>query len=169
MAYTCRPSGHLGRNGAALDELVETVVIAYLTEHGLGADLRIQLQIDTRALEARRQALLETKGDLAGLLRRGVLDVVSVEREAQGIDAEVVEIDRQLADVMAGHPLARLLLTEGESPSQVDADDLVQRWSQLSPDVKGKIIGVLLDVVVNPAPHGQRVFDPDLIDLQWKL
>jgi len=98
MTYTCRPTGHLGRNGAALDGFVERVVIRYLQQNAIGRDLRnAENNVDVEKLRTERDALVATKDQLATLFRRHILDMSGVEREAAILTTQIAEIDRKLA------------------------------------------------------------------------
>ena len=169
MVYTCRPTGHLGRNGAALNDFVERIVIGYLEEHGIGRDLRnAENNIDLDALRAEREGLMATKGELATLLRKKVLDMAAVERESSILTAQIGEIDKKMADAVAVSPVAALLAEDGEDPEELaDAEKLIERWKAATPDRKGKIATSLFDVVVNPTRQGTRTFDPNSIDIIW--
>jgi site-specific DNA recombinase len=168
MIYTCRPTGHLGRNGAALDDFVERVVIGYLIEHGLGGDLRrAESNVDLDALRTERDALAATKGQLATLLRKKILDMAGVERESKILTDQIDAIDKQLADAVEISPL-RALLADEDDEEDPDVEKLIERWKKAEIDHKSKIVQSLFEVVVNPTRPGQRTFDPDLIDIVWK-
>ncbi|KLO30564.1 hypothetical protein ABW16_06580 [Mycolicibacter heraklionensis] len=168
-AYVCRrPGAHVGRNQAALDGYVERVVLGYLERHGLGADLRRgQDGVDFDGLRAEREAKATTKDQLATLLRTGVLDMAAVERESAVLTAEIDAIDRRLADAVASPPALALLAGE-DDPAALDTDKLVERWLAASPDLRGKIVNSLFEVVVNPVRKGVRNFDPDFVEINWR-
>ena len=168
FVYVCRQGSHVGRNGPALDDFVERVVVGYLLEHGLGGDLRrAENNVDVEALRTERDALVATKGELATLLRKKVLDLAAVERESAVLTEQIAEIDKKLADAVAVSPVAALLAGEDEDPAELAAEKLIERWKASSPDIRGKIVAALMDVVVNPTRPGQRVFDPDSIEIRW--
>ena len=56
---------------------------------------------------------------------------------------------------------------ENSSVPNGENSQLLDRWNSATPDIKGKIVGELMDVVVMPAPQGVRTFDPDLIEIRW--
>jgi site-specific DNA recombinase len=169
MIYTCRPTGHLGRNGAALDDYVERIVIGYLERNGVGQDLRnAENNVDIDALRTERDALAAQKDQLATLLRKQVLTVAGVERESAVLTAQIDEIDRKLAATVGTHPVVALLTDGDEEIDPEDIEKLIEKWKAASPDRSGKVINALFDVIVNPARPGQRTFDPDLIDIVWK-
>lgn len=171
MVYCCRPVVHLGRNGAELDRHVETTAFNHLLNNAIGSDLRQaenqQDQVDVAKLITQRDARQATKDELATLLRKGSLDMASVEREAAILTKEIADLNAQMATAAQGSPAA-MLLEDGEDPEILaDAEKLAERWTKASPDIKGKIISMLFDVVVLPAPPGRRKFDHDLIDIRW--
>jgi site-specific DNA recombinase len=168
MVYCCRPVVHLGRNGAELDRMVETIAFAHLLDNAIGSGLRqAEDQVDIGAMRTERDALQATKDQLATLLRKGILDVAGVERESAILTAQIADLNAKMAEAAQGSPLA-LLLEDGEDPEALaDEEKLAERWTRASPDIKGKIISMIFDVVVLPAP-GKRVFDPDLIEIRWR-
>jgi site-specific DNA recombinase len=170
FVYVCRPTNHLGRNGPALDDLIERIVIGYLEEHGVGRDLRVdESNIDMDALRTEREALVASKGELASLLRRRVLDVAAVEREAAILQGQIDEIDRKQADAVAVAPVAVLLAEDGENPEAVtDSKRLVERWKAASPDRKARVVRSIFEVIVRPTRRGTRTFDPDSVDIIWR-
>jgi site-specific DNA recombinase len=170
FVYVCRPTNHLGRNGPALDDFVERIVIGYLEEHGVGRDLRAaENNIDTDALRTERDALLATKGDLATLLRKKVLDMAAVERESVVLQRQIDEIDKQLADAVTISPVAALLAEGDEDLDDLaDSEKLIERWKAASPDRKGKVVQSLFEVIVRPTRRGARNLDPDSVDIIWR-
>jgi hypothetical protein len=162
MVYVCRPSAHIARNGAALDALVEGIVVAYLTEQGVGGAKAKDDDTDLSALSAQRQALMEEKGQLGTLFGRHVIDAVALENATVELKVQIAAIDRQLAEVTRISPVAVLMTQESdENPSLVD------RWAAASVSTKAKIVRELFDVVVLPAPRGVKNFDPSLIEINW--
>lgn len=157
--YACRDS-HVGRTMPQLDELITTLTLEYLAREGIAKDLQND-DTDLTELETRRTALQKTKGQLAALLRRGVLSVEDVERDAAEIQSELDDIGRALAGNVIVHPAMQFL----------DADDdrtLQERWDAASVDSKAATIGACMTIKVNPASPGSRKFNPNLIDIKWK-
>lgn len=168
MLYQCRNGYHVGRKGEDLDVHVETIVMAFLMKGGLGDDLRNdENRVDLGQLRADRDALIETKDQLATLLRKRILDVAGVEREAKVLDAQIEDINRQLAESVITHPLVAILAEDGENPADLNAEKLVERWLAASEDRRGKAIKSLMRIKVSPTGRGRRVFDPDTVDIEW--
>jgi DNA invertase Pin-like site-specific DNA recombinase len=163
MVYVCRPSAHVARNGARLDELVESIVIGYLTEQGVAGVKAKDGDADLSALSAQRQALVAEKDQLGTLFGRHVIDAVAFENATVELKGQIAVIDRQLAEATRISPVAALM---GETDRNGQNDQLVDRWAAASPDIKSKIVRELFDVVVQPAPRGTG-FNPDLIEIDW--
>jgi DNA invertase Pin-like site-specific DNA recombinase len=167
MAYCCRPVVHLGRNGRELDLHVQTYAFGELQKIGVGGDLRKPDQIDIGAIRTERDALQATKDELATLLRKRILDMAGVEREAAILNAQIADLNAQMATAAQASPIT-LLLEDGEDPEALaDEEKLRQRWLASSPDIRGKIISMICDVVVLPA-HGKRVFDSNDVEFRAK-
>jgi site-specific DNA recombinase len=168
MLYVCRNGSHVGRKGEDLDVHIETIVMAFLMKGGLGVDLRNEENnVDLADLRTKRDGLVETKDQLATLLRKRILDVAGVEREAKILDAEIEEINRQLSDSVVVHPLVAILAEDGEDPADLDAEKLVERWLAASADRRGKAIKALLRIKVHPTGRGERVFNPSTVEIDW--
>ncbi len=157
--YTC-PDSHVGRAAPPLDELITTLTLDYLQREGIARDLQNH-HADVTELETRRTALQTTKGQLASLLRKGVLSVEDVERDAAEIQSELDEIARALAGNVIVHPAMQFL----------DPDDdrtVGERWESAGIDAKAAVIAACMTIKVRPASPGARKFDPALIDVTPK-
>ena len=58
-----------------------------------------------------------------------------------------------------------------------EPDRIAQRWSELSPDLKSKVITELMTITILPTPKGvkgiyrvgdKRILDPQFIKVEWK-
>lgn len=146
--YVCRAS-HVARSVPPLDKMVEGLVVQHLTVQGVERDLLSTPDTAIIALEERRAALTTTRGSLAGLLRKGLLTEEDVTADAMAIQRELDEIDQKIADRRPA-----LVLLDGE---------LLDRWENGTVETKAAIVDMLMWIVVYPAPHGQRNFDPSLV------
>ena len=159
--YACTASAHLARSQPELDALVERVALDFMRDQdNLAAILVAKASpgVDPADLRTRRAALAAQRDELATLFTDGVLDGAAVRRESGKLAGKIATIDSALAELARRSPLAELL-AEG-------AEKMEQRWSEASPDIKGKVIDELFTVVVNPAPKG-RYFKPEFIDFRW--
>lgn len=159
--YRCTASAHLARSQPELDAHVDLIALSWLRDEKriariLGAK-KNSGGADPKDLRTRRAALAAQKDELATLFTEGVLDGPAVRRESAKLSSKIATIDAALADLARRSPLSELV-SEG-------MDTLEQRWADLTPDLKGKIIDELFTVVVKPANRG-RYFDPDCIEFQ---
>lgn len=73
---------------------------------------------------------------------------------------QIAGVDSVLADAARTSPVAGLL-ADGR-------DNVKEHWERLSADMRGKIVDELMTVTVMPAPRGVKVFNPELIRIDWK-
>ena len=162
--YRCSEHSHLGRAQVELDAHVERVALTMMVDTTKVAKILAAKtaapQDDPQVLRTRRAALAAQKDELATLFTDGVLDGPSVRRESAKLQTKIAAIDSALADMARRSPLAELV-SQGMAT-------LEQRWEEMTPDVKGKIIDELFTVVVKPSPLRRpgRYFNPDLIDFR---
>lgn len=153
--YACRPSKHCSRLAGPLDELVEATVLALLADPRIARRLTQRDDIDVAGLRAKRDALTATKGQLATLLREGVLDEPGVRRESKTLTEQIAGINTVLAEDAATTPAANILK---------DGPDKVQKhWDSASPDIRAKIVDQLMTVTVKPTPRGVKGVDRDRV------
>jgi DNA invertase Pin-like site-specific DNA recombinase len=166
--YVCKAGSHVGRNAEDLEAWVERTILPYLLGENIGADLRrAENNVDFEKLSGKREALVASKSELATLLRKRVLSVADVEREAKIIDEDIARLDEKLSNSVTIHPLVALLAEDGEDPVDLDAEKLVERWNAATPDRKGKAIKALGTCVVYPTRRGERIFNDDTVDFEW--
>ena len=161
MTYACRSGYHVARIGGPVDDYVETVVLGYLRDR---TDAHLRLvdgkKIDVGALHTKRAALQARLDDLAAMFAEAAIDGSQLRRGTSGLRTQIVGVDSVLADAARTSPVANLL-ADGR-------DKIDERWQASTPDIKGKIIDELMTVTVLPSPRGRRVFNPELIRIDWK-
>ena len=162
MAYTCRPTVHLGRNGAKVDELVEAVVLGYLDRQGVSGAAP-QDDEGLAELHEQRKALVAQKDQLGTLFGQHIIDITQLENASVELKAQIAEIDRRLAEATRISPAAMLL-----GDGQDEDSSLIDLWEAASPDTRSRIVAALMEVIVHPAPKGVRTFNPDLIEINWR-
>ena len=155
LRYACRPSAHVARTGALLDEYMEALVLAWFsqpkTRKRLSALLNSGRDVDVKALQAQREALQARMDKLARMHVAGDIDdsqllSATVEHRSQR-DA----IDEVLARVSRRSPAAKMLT----------ADDPRTYWDGCSPDIRGKIVDDIMTVRVLSAPSRRWFKDRD--------
>src|SRR6185312_6966567 len=100
--------------------------------------------------------------ELAALFAEGSINGRQLKRGTTELTDAIIKCDNQLAASTKGNPIAALIGTSHAKP-------LKERWHDLSPDIRGKIIDELLTVTVNRSPRGLRRFDPAYVDVKWRV
>ncbi|MCX2712054.1 recombinase family protein [Mycolicibacterium sp. J2] len=163
-AYACADR-HVRRQGEALDDYVSQIVLGRFSQPDV-AELAKTLAnpggIDVAAVHAQRTALLARQEELAGLFAEGAISATQLKRGTAKLSNALDSLERNLAEAAQSNPAAALL-----EPGP-DNETLTERWSALSPDVRGKIVDQLLTVTVNRSPRGLRRFDPEYVSIEWK-
>lgn len=164
-AYICGDS-HVRRQSEALDEYVSAIVVGRLSQPD-AAELCNALHnsegVDISRLHAQKTALQARQEELASLFAEGAISAPQLKRGTAKLSTAVESLDRELAAATRGNPVGEFLGT-GHDGGQLEA-----RWAQLSPDIRGKIIDQLMTVTINKSPRGLRRFDPEFVDIEWKV
>lgn len=155
VVYTCRPSSHVARTGALLDEYMEAIVLAWFsqpkTRKRLAALLNGGRDVDVKALQAQRDALQARMDKLARMHIAGDIDDSQLRSGTSEHRAQRDVIDKVLAKTARRSPAAAMLA----------ADEPRAYWSECSPDIRGKIVDEIMTVTVLPAPRGPWFKDRD--------
>jgi hypothetical protein len=152
LMYGCKPSKHLTRFAAPLDELVELTVLTLLRDSGIAARLHPRADVDMAALRARREALQQRSNELVRMFTRGDINAEELRSGKDEFHTQISGIDTVLAEAVRRSPAA-LLLTDG-------VDQLQRHWDAASPDLRGKIVDELMTVTVLPT-NGRKGVDRD--------
>lgn len=161
--YACRPSAHVARSAAVLDEYVEGLVLAWFTEpktrKRLAALLNGGRKVDVAALRAKHVALQARKRELATRFAKGIIDGDQLDSGTSELNAQQATIDQLLGGMARRSPAAGMLT----------ADDPKTYWQSCSPDIRGKIVDDIMEVTVLPAPRGRWFSDPELpTSAEWE-
>jgi site-specific DNA recombinase len=157
-AYAC-PERHVRRQGEALDACIDMIVLGWLS----GADIGKLIEspgVDVARLHSQRAALTARMDELAALFAEGSISGAQLKRGTAELSAAVKTAEAELAAAMRGNPVAAFV----NAGSQLE-----NRWAATSPDVRSKIIDQILTVTVNRSPRGLRRFEPEYIDISWKM
>lgn len=157
-SYKC-PQNHVRRQGVALDELVDGVVIARLSMPDAAVVLQSD-EIDVAGLQVERDSLQVRAEQIAGMFGSGAMDAGQFEAANAALQLQVDRVDAELGKARMGDPLVELVLA---------GDRLVEVWEGKSPDLRGKIIDALMVVRVHPSDKGLRRFDPRFIEIERKV
>ncbi len=162
-AYMC-PHWHVRRQGETLDAYVDALVVGRLSQpdaaqlvHALDSST-----VDVGHLHTQKTALQARLEDLAGLFAEGSVTAAQLKRGTAELSTALGGLDAELAAATYGNPVAQLLRT-GHGAGQLE-----QRWVNVSPDIRGKVIDQLMVVRINTAPRGLRRFEAAYIEIDWK-
>jgi len=144
--YRCT-KGCFQRPASMIEEYVTDAVVRVLSAPGLLSWVDGD-EHDIDALRTRRAALGARRAEAEGLYRTGKLSGGTFSGMVDEIDAETVEIDRDLADALRADPLAQF----------VTGDDVRGTWDGLSMLRRRAVLGALVDdVQVFSVGKGKRV------------
>jgi site-specific DNA recombinase len=153
--YACRPSAHVARSAAVLDEYVEALVLAWFsqpkTRKRLSKLLNGGSDVDVKALQAQQDALQARMDELARMFTSGDIDSSQLRSGTAEFKNQLAGIDKVLGGMVRKSPAAGMLA----------AHDPAAYWRGCSPDIRGKIIDDIMTVTVLPAPHGRWFKDRD--------
>jgi site-specific DNA recombinase len=150
-AYRCSGNGHVRRNAALVDGVVEAYVLALLGREGIGAPRRATVPSDVRGqADAIRLRLdqLEDKYADGDLTRAGYL------RNRDRLAAKLANLERAEALTLAPGPL------EGITAA---------RWSALPLERRRAAVSFLVNVRLLPLPSKRHAKDdPELVEITPK-
>lgn len=154
--YQCRAFFHVSRDEVKLDAYVSAAIIARI-ERAEIADTASEPDVvvdQRRQVDELRKRLDEATAEFsAGRLTAGTLG--RVESDLLG---QIDLIERRIRRALV--------------PASVDlpTGDVGEWWLGLGREVRRVYVGAFVDaVVVNPTQRGSRVFDPDAIDINWRV
>lgn len=157
--YECTAEQHVTRRGEPVDALVEELVLTRLSSPQVRLIIDTGEKIDVAALQAKRTALQARLDELAGLFAEGSIDASQLRRGSNDLRTRMRAVDSVLADLAHRSPVAELLAA---------GEKLRERWAELTPDIKGKVIQETVTIRIMPSPRGNGAFRPELIVPEWK-
>lgn len=167
--YRCRnrvkgdPKPHVGRDATLLDEYVQEVLIARLSEPD-AAKMFVANDgggVDVGALQIESRALSERLDELVGLHVAGSITKNQLAKGSEMIQNQQADIADRIAAASMDSPLAGL----------AGAEDVAAAWAGLSLGTQREVLRLLVRVTILPAPPGRRpngtYFDPEFIQFDW--
>jgi DNA invertase Pin-like site-specific DNA recombinase len=158
--YECTAKQHVTRRGEPVDALVEDLVLERLSSPQVRLVLDCGDKVDVAALQTKRAALQARLDELAGLFAEGVIDGSQLRRGSHDLRTQMSAVDSMLADLAQTSPVADLLAA---------GEKLRERWAELTPDIKGKVIQETVTIRIMASPRGYAQFRPELIVPEWKM
>ncbi|OBJ49535.1 recombinase family protein [Mycobacterium sp. 1423905.2] len=160
-AYSCTQR-HVRRQGEALDKYIDAIVVEWLSRTDI-EKLIEPADVDVARLHAQRTALRVRMDELASLFAEGSITAPQLKRGTTQLANNIDALESELAAATRGNPVSTLV--DGSQ----SGFGLEKRWAVTAPDIRGKVIDQLLTVTVNRSPRGLRRFDPNYVDIGWKV
>jgi DNA invertase Pin-like site-specific DNA recombinase len=160
--YVC-PRHHVRRAAAPVDQMVENVVIARLSQPDAASVLTPPRDgPDTGSLHRQAAVLRDRLDEQAALHARGEITAAMLATGTRIIAAELANVEGQLATAITGSALDGIA-------GRADAAAI---WQTLPLWRRRGIVGVLMDVRLLPARPGRQpggsYFDRESVSIEWR-
>lgn len=157
--YTCRVPGrgHVARSARDLDELVLTVIGERLARPDAAAQLHLVSDVDVSDLQAEALALRGRLDEAADSFADGLITRTQLAKITARVTGRLAEVEAEMSASRRASAAGHL----------VAAADPRTAWLATSIERQRAVIRELVDVVVLPGRRG-KVFDPDLISIEWR-
>jgi DNA invertase Pin-like site-specific DNA recombinase len=158
--YSCRDRNCVGISVVALDEYVEKVVVAWLSDPAVAADLTQNADNSAAAKQARADAE-RSRSDLQQLhadVERGLVSPTIATHAERGLVAVIEDAEQRLQ----GATLPSVLV--GNIGPRAKAG-----WDALDMDAKRLLIRTVADIRVRRVGRGYRVPVQDRVEWRWLL
>lgn len=157
--YYCETRRHVARRAEAIDDLVESVIVARLAlpdaaeafARDDGRERAGELRTEERGLRGRLDGLAEAYAV-------GDIDRQALRAGTKRLQARIEVVSKDLTALASTPDLAPLLT----------ADDVRAEWLGLDIDRRRAIIETLVTVTIHPAGRGARVFDSETVRIEWR-
>ncbi|UPG68788.1 recombinase family protein [Gordonia hongkongensis] len=159
--YRCAEQLHLSQKQDPLDEFVSALVVGRLSRPDAAVMFAAEPDCDPVQLARTREGIQARKDELAALFAAGTIDGSQLKRGSADLQVKLDAVDAELAAARQQSPVADLAL----------APDVAERWSELTADVRGKIIDALMRVTVLPVGAGAKRRDfhvSERVSVEWK-
>ena len=158
-AYVCQVCTRIRRKQEDVDRVVETFMIAKLSEPDALAELAIGDQDRARA-----RAALDKAAAIQAKLERAADDftddLITREQFQRMTSTLRARLKALQVEISAGTPVPGLVDLVGP--------DAEIRWNAAPLDVKRSVLDALVDVVILPSGSRGGVFDPTAVKVMWK-
>ncbi|MGV3714339.1 recombinase family protein [Pseudolysinimonas sp.] len=154
VTYVCTDRWCIQRDRRRMDELVEGIVIARLSQPDASRLLRPK--IDTAPLHREADELRQRKDDLAAALAEGLLTLASVRQESNKLSQRLAAIEEQIESAADASGLDEV----------IRSGDVEATWRSLTLGKKRAIISTLMSITVSRQKN-TRVFDPNDVAITW--
>lgn len=157
--YVCEAGSHLGRKIGDIDSYVEAVVVGRLSLPD-AVDLFASAPDAERvsALRAERAAVTDRLDSVAEAFAAGEVDRRQLTTATARLRDRLSALEAELGSLVTVPVLEPL----------VDAQDVAAAWAALPVESRREVVDLLVEVVVDRAGRGARVFDPDTVSIRWR-
>jgi len=156
MTYACTTGWCVSRDLDAVDEVVQAVVIARLSQPD--ALKMLTPKTDIGPLVTQSQELRQRRDDLAALLADGTLTATAVREQSGKLQKQLDALQERISHAEGGSQLTALVM----------AESIEDHWhNRLTFAQRRAIITALMTVTINKQANTRR-FDPEDIVIEWK-
>lgn len=156
MIYRCMAKQHLGRRLDLVDQVVDALVVARMSQPD--AARLLESDLDVAELRSRASELRDRRGALAALLADGLMSPADVRTQAERIGAELADVERRIEQADGSSPFAAM----------IGAPDVAATWQAMSLQARRETIRVLFEsLTVLPVTKGAR-FHPSQVAYEWQ-
>ncbi len=157
--YRCRSRRHVSRASGPVDDYVEAVVVARLSQPDAVAVFAPQVKQDVTPLATEAQAVRERLDGVAAQFADGVLTDAQLRTITTRLRDRLAELESEMAEIGRANTVAPL----------ASAADAAAVWETLDMSRKRAIISALMEVTVHSPGQGVREFRPETVEIEWKV
>ncbi|GAA2082423.1 recombinase family protein [Pseudolysinimonas kribbensis] len=155
VVYACSSKWCVQRDQTRVDELVEEVLVARLSQPD--ASRLLKPKVEVAPLHERADDLRRRRDDLAAALSEGLLSLAAVRTESRKLTDQLNAVEKSIAEADDSSGLDELLA----------ASDVRAVWGGLSLSKRRATIDTLMTVAV-ARQKNTRVFDPADVQIEWR-
>lgn len=157
--YVCESHAHLGRRIDAIDNYVERVVVARLSQPDAAAIFTRPDQTErAEGLRREQRTLTDRLDALAEAFATGDISRSQLTAGTARLRERLETVEAELPTLSSTPALAPL----------VGAEDVAAAWAALDTETRREVIGLLVNVTIHPAGRGARTFRPETVQITWK-
>lgn len=156
--YVCRASKCVARSAQPVDDLVEAVMVARLSQPDAMSLLSEPSTNELETLRTQAAAIQERIDNLATGLEEGLLTLAAVRKSSGRLQAELQSTNAAIAAASRADVLTQL----------VTADDVADAWAGLDLAQKRAAIDALMTVTLLSPKRGRQEFNPEDVQIAWK-
>lgn len=156
--YVCRDRKCISRKAQPVDDLIEQIIIARLSQPD-ALDLLAETNTpEVAEYRAKGEAIRERLDDLATGLEEGVLTLGAVRRSSERLRQELATVEGEIQRATHADVLTPL----------ITARDVETAWAACDLQQKRAIVDALMNVTLLPPERGHQPFDPETVQVEWR-